>query len=139
MSEPAVKLVGEEGVARLTFDQPVSRANVLSTALWTEMGQTLDGLVHRSDITGLILESAKPGIFIAGADLKELAEADPANPAPTRVLVELGLRVLETLEAMPFPTVAVIDGAALGGGLEGALACGFRVCGSSPRVQPGCP
>src|SRR5262249_58297442 len=92
-------------------------------------------LVHRSDITGLILESAKPGIFIAGADLKELAEADPANPAPTRVLVELGLRVLETLEAMPFPTVAVIDGAALGGGLEMSLAFDFPRCRASPPLH----
>src|SRR5262249_11044303 len=50
-----------------------------------------------------------------------------------------GIRVLETLEALPFPTVAAIDGAALGGGLELALACDFRVCGSSPRVQIGSP
>jgi enoyl-CoA hydratase len=139
MSEPAVKLAVADGIARLTFDQQASRANVLSTAVWTELGQALDGLVHRSGISGLVVESAKPGIFIAGADLKELADADPANPAPIRALIELGLRVLETLEALPFPTVAAIDGAALGGGLEVALACDFRVCGSSPRVQLGFP
>jgi len=139
MSEAALRLTIADRVARLTFDQPNSRANVLSTALWTEFGKALDGLVHRPDVKGLVLESGKPGIFIAGADLKELADADPANPAPTRVLIELGLRVLETLEALPFPTVALIDGAALGGGLEVAMACDFRVCGSSPRVQLGLP
>jgi enoyl-CoA hydratase len=139
MSDRGVKLVVTDALARLTFDQPGSKANVLSTALWTEFGQALDGLVHRSDVTGLVLESAKPGIFIAGADLKELADADPANPASTRAYIELGLRVLETLEALPFPTVALIDGAALGGGLEVALACDFRICGSAPRVQLGFP
>lgn len=139
MSDNAIKLSISDGLARLTFDQPNSRANVLSTALWTEFGHTLDSLAHEADVTGLILESAKPGIFIAGADLKELADADPARPDPTRKLVELGLRVLETLEALPFPTIAMIDGAALGGGLEVALACDFRICGSNPRMQLGLP
>src|SRR5687767_6796572 len=135
----AIQHVVTDGVARLTFDQPGSRANVLSTALWTEFGQALDGLTHRPGVTGLVLASAKPGIFIAGADLKELADADPANPEPTRAYIELGLRVLETLEALPFPTVAIIDGAALGGGLEVALACDFRVCGTEPKVRLGLP
>ena len=139
MNESAIELVVAEGIARLTFDQPNSRANVLSTALWTEFGQALDGLVHRPDVKGLIVASAKPGIFIAGADLKELADADPGDPGPTRTFIELGLRVLETLEALPFPTVALIDGAALGGGLEVALACDFRICGTSPKVQLGLP
>jgi enoyl-CoA hydratase/carnithine racemase len=58
---------------------------------------------------------------------------------PTRALIELGLRVLDTLESLPFPTVAIIDGAALGGGLAVALACDYRLCGSSPRVQLGLP
>src|SRR5688500_13834983 len=112
MTQPAVRLLVTDGIARLTFDQPDSRANVLSTALWTEFGQALDSLVHQPNLNGLILASAKPGIFIAGADLKELADADPANPEPTRAFIELGLRVLETLESLPFPTVALIDGAA---------------------------
>ncbi len=136
MRDISIDLTLSDGVARLVFDQPDSRANVLSTKLWGELGRTLDGLVARTDVRGLVLESAKPGIFIAGADLKELAGADPAS---TRTLIELGLRVLETLEALPFPTVAAIDGAALGGGLEVALACDFRVCGTSPRVQLGLP
>ena len=139
MSEPAIQMTIADGIARLVFDQPNSRANVLSTALWTEFGKTLDGLVHQPDVKGLILASAKPGIFIAGADLKELANADPANPAPTRTYVELGLRVLETLEALPFPTVSLIDGAALGGGLEVVLACDFRLCGTSAKMQLGAP
>ena len=139
MSDAALRLTVSDGIARLIFDQPNSRANVLSTALWTEFRKSLDSLVHRPDVKGLILSSAKPGIFIAGADLKELADADPANPAPTRTFMELGLRVLETLEDLPFPTVALIGGATLGGGLEVALACDFRLCGTSAKVQIGCP
>ena len=139
MSDPAIQLSVADGIASLVFDQPNSRANVLSTALWTEFGKTLDGLVRRPDIKGLTLASAKPGIFIAGADLKELANADPANPGLTRAYVELGLRVLDTLEALPFPTVSLIDGAALGGGLEVVLACDFRLCGTSAKLQLGAP
>jgi enoyl-CoA hydratase len=136
MSDAAIRLAVADGLARLTFDQPGSRANVLSTALWTEFGRTLDDLAHKPGITGLILESAKPGIFIAGADLKELSSADEGG---VRTLIELGHRVLHTLEALPFPTVAAIDGAALGGGLEVALACDFRICGTNPKVQLGLP
>jgi enoyl-CoA hydratase len=136
MSDPAIRLAVIDGIARLTFDQPNSRANVLSTALWTEFGKALDELAHRPGIAGLILDSAKPGIFIAGADLKELSEADEGQ---VRSLIELGHRVLATLEQLPFPTVAAIDGAALGGGLEVALACDFRVCGMNPKVQLGLP
>jgi enoyl-CoA hydratase/carnithine racemase len=136
MSDPAIRLAVTDGIARLTFDQPNSRANVLSTALWTEFGKALDELAHRPGVAGLILDSSKPGIFIAGADLKELGRADPGG---VRGLIELGHRVLATLEELPFPTMAAIDGAAVGGGLEVALACDFRVCGTNPKVQLGLP
>lgn len=129
----------DNGIAQITFDQPNSRANVLSTSMWTELGNALDQLAHQAGVSGLLLASAKPGIFIAGADLKELADADPANPEPTRTFIELGLRVLDTLESLPYPTAALIDGAALGGGLEVALACDFRIVGSNPKIQMGLP
>jgi enoyl-CoA hydratase/carnithine racemase len=139
MSDSAIRLSKTDGIARLVFDQPNSRANVMSTAVLREFGHALESLAHAPNIAGLILESAKPGIFIAGADLHELASADPANPEPTRSYIEFALRVLDTLEALPFPTVAAIDGAALGGGLEIAMACDFRICGSNPKLQLGLP
>ncbi|MSR53959.1 MAG: hypothetical protein EXS09_11820 [Gemmataceae bacterium] len=132
----AFRLTIADRVAKLVIDQPDSRANVLSTTIWTEFGKVLDGLIPRTDLQGLVIESAKPGIFIAGADLKELAGGESAS---IRTLMGLGHCVLDTLEALPFPTVAIIDGAALGGGLEVALACDFRVCGTNPRVQLGLP
>lgn len=128
-----------DGVAVLTFDQPGSRANVLTRELWTEFGETLTALAARTDVKGLVLASAKPGIFIAGADLKLLANAPGPNDPEVRAFIEQGLRVLEQLEALPFPTCAAIDGAALGGGLEVALACDFRFAGTDPKMRVGLP
>ncbi len=128
-----------DGVAVLTFDQPGSKANVLTRDLWTEFGESLAALAPRTDVKGLVLASAKPGVFIAGADLKLLANAPAPNDPDVRAFIEQGLRVLEQLEALPFPTCAAIDGAALGGGLEVALACDYRVCGTNPKVQLGLP
>ncbi|QJW96585.1 enoyl-CoA hydratase-related protein [Frigoriglobus tundricola] len=128
-----------DGVAVLTFDQPGSKANVLTRDLWTEFGEALAGLAPQTDLKGLVLASAKPGTFIAGADLKLLANAPGPNDPEVRAFIEQGLRVLEQLEALPFPTCAAIDGAALGGGLEVALACDYRVCGTNPKVQLGLP
>jgi enoyl-CoA hydratase/carnithine racemase len=128
-----------DGVAVLTFDQPGSKANVLTRELWTEFGEALATLATRTDVKGLVLASAKPGIFIAGADLKLLANASGPNDPEVRAFIEQGLRVLEQLEALPFPTCAAIDGAALGGGLEVVLACDYRICGSNPKMQLGLP
>jgi enoyl-CoA hydratase/carnithine racemase len=128
-----------DGVAVLTFDQPGSKANVLTRELWTEFGDALTALAGRTDLKGLVLASAKPDVFIAGADLKLLANAPGPNDPEVRAFIEQGLRVLERLEALPFPTCAAIDGAALGGGLEVALACDSRVCGTNPKVQLGLP
>ncbi len=128
-----------DGVAVLTFDQPGSKANVLTRDLWAEFGAVLADLAPQTDLKGLVLASAKPGIFIAGADLKLLANAPGPNDLEVRAFIEQGLRVLEQLEALSFPTCAAIDGAALGGGLEVALACDYRVCGTNPKVQLGLP
>jgi enoyl-CoA hydratase/carnithine racemase len=131
--------VRPDSVAVLTFDQPGSRANILTAELWAEFESVLDSLANRTDLNGLVLASAKPGIFIAGADLKLLANAPGPNDPAVRAFIEQGLRTLEKLEALPFPTCAATDGAALGGGLEVALACDYRVCGSHPKVQLGLP
>jgi enoyl-CoA hydratase/carnithine racemase len=137
-----------DGVAVLTFDQPGSKANVLTRELWAEFGEALAALAPDPKreggetapaIQGLVLASAKPDIFIAGADLKLLANAPGPNDPDVRAFIAQGSRVLERLEALPFPTCAAIDGAALGGGLEVALACDYRVRGTNPKVQLGLP
>ncbi|HVK17670.1 MAG TPA: enoyl-CoA hydratase-related protein [Fimbriiglobus sp.] len=131
--------VHPDGVAVLTLDQPDSRANLLSKSLWAELEAALLPLADRPDVKGLVVASAKPGVFIAGADLRFLASVQTPNDPAVRDLIEYGLRVLDVLESVPFPTCAAIDGAALGGGLEVALACDYRVAGTNPRVELGLP
>lgn len=128
-----------DGVAVLTFDQPDSRANVLSRPVWEELRSAGKALRHRPGVTGLVLASGKPGIFIAGADLKFFAAVPAPNDPQVKDLIGLGNETLDLIESLPFPTCAAIDGAAVGGGLEVALACDFRVCGPSQRVELGLP
>ena len=128
-----------DGVALLTIDQPGAKVNVLTGQLWTDLETAIDSLMPRVDVKGLVIASGKPGVFIAGADLKLLANAPAPNDPAVRAFIELGLRVLEKLEALPFPTCAAIDGAALGGGLEVALACDIRIVSDNPKVQLGLP
>ncbi len=128
-----------DGVAVFTFDTPNSRANILSEGVWNELRGAVLRLRMRSDIKGLVVASAKPDVFIAGADLKFFANVPtPDSPAVAQV-VKLGLSTLAAMESLPFPTCAAINGAAVGGGLEVALACDVRVCGPNPAVQLGLP
>ncbi|HYH66227.1 MAG TPA: enoyl-CoA hydratase-related protein [Urbifossiella sp.] len=137
MSDPAVRVaVRPDRVAVLTIDQPGAKVNVLTVPLWDELEAALDALPP--DLTGLVIASGKPGCFIAGADLNLLANATPGDPA-VKAFIEEGLRVLAKLEAPPFPTCAAIDGVALGGGLELALACDYRMTGLNEKIRLGLP
>lgn len=127
-----------DGVAVLTFDQVGGKANVFTEAALAEFEAAVDTLAGRADVRGLVLASGKPGIFVAGADLKVFAAAGPDDPQ-VRAFIGQGLRATAKLEALPFPTCAAIDGVALGGGLEVALACDYRICGTHPRVELGLP
>lgn len=140
MSTPAVRLdTRPDAVAVLTIDQPESKVNVLTPALVAELEAAVDSLAARTDLKGLVVASGKPGVFIAGADIKVFANAPGPNDPAVRAYIENGLRLLEKLEALPFPTCAAIDGAALGGGLELALACDYRIVGTNPKVRLGLP
>ncbi len=140
MPESALKLaLRPDGVAVLTIDQPGRRVNVLTRALWDELHAVLLKLNGESACQGLILASGKPNVFIAGADLKYLGGVPAPHDPGVRELMEFGLATLDLLENLPFPTCAVIDGAALGGGLEVALACDYRLLGTNPKVELGLP
>lgn len=127
-----------DNIGLLTFDQPGSRANTLGQAVLAEFEQILDTLEGRKDLAGLVLVSGKPGMFIAGADLNELGSAAPA-PAQARKPVQRGHDIIARFEKLPFPTVAAIDGACMGGGLEVALGFDYRIAGSHPKVEIGLP
>jgi enoyl-CoA hydratase len=140
MSNSSVTLtVRPDRVALLLVDQASSRANILTKPLWEELSEALSQLAHDQTIQGLMIASGKPGMFIAGADLKFLGSLPQPNDPSVRELMHLGLRVLAQFEALPFPTLAAIDGPALGGGFEVALACDYRCFGSNPINRLGLP
>jgi 3-hydroxyacyl-CoA dehydrogenase/enoyl-CoA hydratase/3-hydroxybutyryl-CoA epimerase/3-hydroxyacyl-CoA dehydrogenase/enoyl-CoA hydratase/3-hydroxybutyryl-CoA epimerase/enoyl-CoA isomerase len=127
-----------DGIGVLTFDQPGSRANTLGQAVQGEFEAILRELASRKELKGLILRSGKPGMFIAGADLKELGGAK-ADAEQTRRLVKRGLDLIAAFEALPYPTVAAIDGACMGGGLELAMGLDFRLASTNPKTELGLP
>src|SRR5437773_161871 len=97
-ASPALRLdVAPDGIARITFDQPGSRANTLNQSVLAELEQIIAQLEANSAIKGVILASGKPGMFIAGADLNELAAAPPGSDQ-ARGLVQRGLDVIARFE-----------------------------------------
>jgi len=125
-----------EGIAWLTLDKPNTSANVLSAAVLTELNERLAEL-ERARPRGLILISGKKSGFIAGADIREFTGI--TDEAGGYALIRAGQQVFERLEALPCPTVAAIHGFALGGGLETALACRYRVAVADERLALGLP
>src|SRR5438105_1201490 len=118
----------QPGIARITYDQPGSRANTLNQGVQTEFEDILTQLEKTPALQGLIFCSGKPGMFIAGADLKELAKLDP-SAANARDLTLRGLQFIGRFEKLPCPTVALIDGGCMGGGTELSLAMDYRLAG----------
>ncbi len=139
MAQSSIRLViRDDRFATLTFDAPDKTANVLTEQTWRDLEVALRVLIVQTDIRGVILKSAKPDNFIAGADLKLLAGAVRNDPK-VKAVVEHGHRVLNMLESLPCPSCALIDGAALGGGLEVALACDVILLGTNRKVEIGLP
>jgi 3-hydroxyacyl-CoA dehydrogenase / enoyl-CoA hydratase / 3-hydroxybutyryl-CoA epimerase len=114
----------EDGIAWLLCDKKDSSANTLSEAVLTELNAVLDKL-ERDRPRGLVIRSAKRAGFIAGADIAQFRGVTDA--AQIEALLTRGHTVLDRLDRLPLPTVAVIHGYCLGGGLEVALACDFRI------------
>ncbi|MDP3692441.1 3-hydroxyacyl-CoA dehydrogenase NAD-binding domain-containing protein [Bradyrhizobium sp.] len=113
-----------DGIAWLLFDREGASANTLSADLIEELETVLAALEGQRP-TGLVIRSAKPSGFIAGADVNEFRGA--ADPWPVEIAIGRAHTVIDRLEALKIPTVAVIHGFCLGGGLEVALACQSRI------------
>ncbi len=137
-AKPSFRLeVGPDQIAVLTFDTPGSRANTFGQAVVAELSKIFADLSKRTDVHGLILRSGKPGMFIAGADLRELGSKP--DPEMARVLTLKGHDLMNAAQNLPFPTVAAIDGSCMGGGLELAMSLDYRVAGSNPKAELGLP
>ena len=127
----------ENEFAVIEFDQPDSKVNVLSAASLTELDEIISQLGSRKDLKGVCIASKKPDIFIAGADIKEIENITSTSEA--QVKAQAGQKILNALERLPIPTIALINGACLGGGLELALACDYRLAGFGDKVKLGLP
>lgn len=107
------------GIIHLTFDVQGESVNTLQAALIPEFAALLSRWQSDTSIMGLIIDSAKPGNFIAGADIHMLDGCTSAEQA--QQLAAQGQQLFTRLAGLPFPVVAAIDGSCLGGGLELAL------------------
>ena len=125
-----------DGIAWLCFDKAGSGTNVLSGQVLAELGERLKELAAKPP-KGVVIYSAKASGFIAGADIKEFTALK--TPDDAFQMIRRGQLVLEQLERLPCPTVALINGFALGGGLELALACRYRVGIDDGRLSLGLP
>lgn len=124
-----------EGVAWLTIDKADASANSLSRAVMEELGAKIADL-ERAVPKALIITSAKQG-FIAGADIKEFVGIQ--TPDQAFAMIREGQLLLDRLAALPCVTIAAINGFALGGGLELALACRYRVLADDSSITLGFP
>jgi 3-hydroxyacyl-CoA dehydrogenase/enoyl-CoA hydratase/3-hydroxybutyryl-CoA epimerase len=134
---PAWALVTDaDGIAWLSFDKPGTSTNVLSRETLVELDTHLQALRQKPP-RGLVIRSAKASGFIAGADVKEFIQLKSADQAYE--LVRAAQRILDGIESLPCPSVAIIHGFALGGGLELALACRYRVGVKGDKFSIGLP
>jgi 3-hydroxyacyl-CoA dehydrogenase/enoyl-CoA hydratase/3-hydroxybutyryl-CoA epimerase len=128
--------IDSERVGWLTCDMQGASTNVLSGAVVRELAAKLSEIVALRPI-GIVVASAKAGGFIAGADIKEFV--DVHTPEQGYELVRAGQAVLQQLEDLPCPSIAALHGFALGGGLELALACTYRVGADDASLSLGLP
>ena len=125
-----------DGIAWLAFDKPGTSTNVLSRDTLVELDSHVKALAAKPP-RGLVIRSAKTSGFIAGADVKEFVQLQSADQAFT--LVRDAQKIFDAIEDLPCPSVAVINGFALGGGFELALACHYRIGIKGEKFSIGLP
>ncbi|CUI96222.1 enoyl-CoA hydratase [Achromobacter sp. K91] len=125
-----------DGLAWLTFDRAGSAVNALSADTMSELAVVLDAL-DAAPPAGLVIRSGKSTGFVVGADVNEFASLD--TPEQARALVARGWDLFNRLAAVRYPTLALIQGHCLGGGLELALACRYRLVADQPGTSLALP
>jgi enoyl-CoA hydratase len=132
MGYDTLRIDSKESVATLTVDRPEKR-NALSAQVRAELIDALDAMERDPDVRVVVLTGAGTKAFVAGADIGEFAQRGPIEQ---RAAME-GPRVFDVVAEFPKPTIASINGVALGGGCELALACDLRIAARSARLgQP---
>jgi len=113
-----------EGLLWLCLDRAETSANTLSTEVLSELNELVSELAEKPP-KGIVLWSGKSNSFVMGADINEFTTID--TPERALELVRLGQELMNKVEQLPCPTVAVINGVCMGGGLELAMACDYRI------------
>lgn len=117
-------------IARLILNRPETK-NAISRQMLSLFHEHINKLQHEKRLTALVISSGVPKVFCSGADLKERATMKPEEVGP---FVSSLRELIMKLYHFPSPTIAAIDGVALGGGLELSLACDIRLASSSSKV-----
>ncbi|PLX81874.1 MAG: crotonase [Desulfuromonas sp.] len=123
-------------IAWLTLDRTESSANTLGRQVLEELDQKL-AEIEEMRPKAVVIRSGKPGGFIAGADIKEFTEITDRDQAET--VIRRSQQIFSRLEDLPMPTIAMIHGFCLGGGLELSLACRYRIASDDPGTRLGLP
>jgi 3-hydroxyacyl-CoA dehydrogenase/enoyl-CoA hydratase/3-hydroxybutyryl-CoA epimerase/3-hydroxyacyl-CoA dehydrogenase/enoyl-CoA hydratase/3-hydroxybutyryl-CoA epimerase/enoyl-CoA isomerase len=126
-------------IGLVTFNVPEKKVNTLGREILMELTALVGSLEKRTDLRGLLLKSGKPGQFIAGADLNELAAMSYAKREQVAGLLGSGHQLFNRVSRLPFPMVALIDGACMGGGTELALTFDERLVSVASSTQIGLP
>jgi 3-hydroxyacyl-CoA dehydrogenase/enoyl-CoA hydratase/3-hydroxybutyryl-CoA epimerase len=129
---PALSVEQRDGIALVTLDVPDASVNTFTRSVREEFVALLDRLERDSSVRAAVLLSGKPDVWIAGADVEELAALPGATEAAR--LSQYGHELMDRVERLRTPIVAAINGACLGGGLELALACAYRIAAESPST-----
>ena len=128
-----IKLKINQNIATLTFDLENEKINKLSFEILKEFDEKLNIIKDDSTIKALVIDSAKKNIFIAGADIKEIEKLKDEKEV-YEALIQVH-RIFNKLENLKIPTIAYINGACMGGGLELALACKYRVLSTNEKTK----
>lgn len=132
-----IKTKNVDGVLVATLDAPNAKVNSLGAEVQAEFVKILQEIETNPSITSAVITSAKPGCFIAGADISMLEKCKTAADA-TKISHE-GQILFDRLEQSRKPVVAAINGVCLGGGLELALACHYRIATKDKKTSLGLP
>ncbi len=127
----------EDGILRVRIEREDRPVNALSRAILEELANLVEHIKSDPSIQGVLFFSGKPGNFIVGADVTELK--DLQGSAAALEISQFGQKVFQDLEDLTVPTVALISGACLGGGLEFALACNYRIADEHRKTLLGLP
>lgn len=127
----------QDHVGVIVIDVPGEKMNTLRAAFAQQLAAVIDEARRDTQLAGLVLISGKPDSFIAGADISMIADCRSAEQAES--LARQGQEAMAAIAALPFPVVAAIHGACLGGGLELALACDARICTLDDKTRLGLP